>query len=68
MFPEAKSVELWLRHAWHVAVAYVIGFFVLFAVLGWHPNEPHKVKKTDSPKSNAAVIWNNPHPLPVSKS
>ena len=44
MYPEAKSVGLWLRHGWHVAVAYVIGFFVLFAVLGWHPNAPHKSK------------------------
>ena len=26
----------WLRHGWHVAVAYVIGFFVMLAVLGWH--------------------------------
>jgi Na+/H+ antiporter NhaD/arsenite permease-like protein len=42
MYPQAKSVGLWLRHGWHVAVAYVIGFFVLFAVLGWHPNAPHK--------------------------
>jgi Na+/H+ antiporter NhaD/arsenite permease-like protein len=42
LFPEAKSVGLWLRHGWHVAVAYVIGFFLLLAVLGWHPNERHK--------------------------
>jgi Na+/H+ antiporter NhaD/arsenite permease-like protein len=45
-YPQAKSVGLWLRHGWHVAVAYVIGFFVLFAVLGWHPNAPHKSKVT----------------------
>jgi len=44
LYPEAKSVGKWLRHGWHVAVAYVIGFFVLFAVLGWHPNAPHKTK------------------------
>jgi Na+/H+ antiporter NhaD/arsenite permease-like protein len=37
-FPEARSVGLWLRHGWHVALAYVIGFFVLLAVLGWHPD------------------------------
>jgi len=37
-FPEARSVGLWLRHGWHVALAYVIGFFVLLAVLGWHPH------------------------------
>ena len=44
MYPEAKSVGPWLRHGWHIAVAYVIGFFVLLAVLGWHPNERHKVQ------------------------
>jgi Na+/H+ antiporter NhaD/arsenite permease-like protein len=38
-FPEAKSVGLWLRHGWHVAVAYVIGFFVLLVVQGWAPHE-----------------------------
>jgi Na+/H+ antiporter NhaD/arsenite permease-like protein len=37
-FPEARSVGQWLRHGWHVAVAYVIGFFVLLWVLGWHPD------------------------------
>jgi hypothetical protein len=37
MYPEAKNVGRWLYHGWHVAVAYVIGFFVLLAVLGWHP-------------------------------
>jgi Na+/H+ antiporter NhaD/arsenite permease-like protein len=37
-FPEARSVGKWLRHGWHVAVAYVAGFFVLLAVMGWHPN------------------------------
>ena len=36
-FPEARSVGQWLRHGWHVAVGYVLGFFVLLAVLGWHP-------------------------------
>jgi hypothetical protein len=37
MYPEAKSVGLWLRHGWHVAVAYVIGFFVMLAIIGFHP-------------------------------
>jgi Na+/H+ antiporter NhaD/arsenite permease-like protein len=41
LYPEAKSVGLWLRHGWHVAVAYTIGFFVMLAVLGWHPDAPH---------------------------
>ncbi len=37
MYPEAKSVFAWLKAGWHVAVAYVVGFFVLLAVHGWHP-------------------------------
>jgi Na+/H+ antiporter NhaD/arsenite permease-like protein len=37
-YAEAKSVGLWLRHGWHIAVAYVIGFFVMLAIIGWHPN------------------------------
>ena len=37
MYPEARSVGRWLRHGWHVAVAYVIGFFVMLAIIGWHP-------------------------------
>ncbi|MBN9003876.1 MAG: citrate transporter [Rhizobiales bacterium] len=41
MYPEAKSVGLWVRKGWPVAVAYVIGFFVMLAVLGWHPDLPH---------------------------
>jgi len=41
LYPEAKSVGLWLKHGWYVAVAYVIGFFFMLAVLGWHPDAPH---------------------------
>ena len=44
MYPEAKSVGLWLRHGWPVAIAYVIGFAVLLLTLGWQPHEPHKTK------------------------
>jgi len=43
VFPEAKSVAQWLRHGWHVALAYVIGFIILLATLGWQPHEPHRV-------------------------
>jgi Na+/H+ antiporter NhaD/arsenite permease-like protein len=37
MYPEARNVGQWLRHGWHVAVAYVIGFFVMLAVIGFYP-------------------------------
>ena len=48
MYPEAKSVGLWLRHGWHIAVAYVIGFFVMLAILGWKPDADHR-KRVDMP-------------------
>ena len=46
MYPEAKSVGQWVRHGWYVPVAYVAGFFVMLAVLNWHPDPdtPHKAQ------------------------
>ncbi|SDH50782.1 citrate transporter [Propionivibrio dicarboxylicus] len=46
MYPEARSVGNWLRQGWHVTVAYVIGFTVLFFSLGWQPHAPHKAEAT----------------------
>ena len=45
IYPEAKSVGRWLRHGWHVAVAYVIGFFFMLAMLGWAPDARHASAK-----------------------
>jgi hypothetical protein len=42
LYPEAKSVVLWLRHGWHVTVAYVVGFIALMMLVGWQPHAPHK--------------------------
>jgi Na+/H+ antiporter NhaD/arsenite permease-like protein len=42
LYPEARSVGAWIRGGWHVAVAYVVGFFVLLGALGWNPHPPHK--------------------------
>ena len=42
MYPEARSAAQWLKHGWHVTLAYVVGFFFMLAVLGWHPEPPHK--------------------------
>ena len=43
LFPEARSVGRWVRHGWHVPVAYVIGFVVLLMMLGWEPG-PKRTK------------------------
>ena len=34
MYPEAKSVSLWVRHGWSIALAYAIGFLVMLFLLG----------------------------------
>jgi hypothetical protein len=44
MYPEARSALRWVRHGWHVVLAYVVGFFVLLALVGWHPHPNHKIK------------------------
>ena len=35
MFPEARSARSWLAQGWHVTLGYVVGFFVMLALLGW---------------------------------
>jgi hypothetical protein len=50
LYPDAKNVGRWLYHGWHVAIGYVVGFFVLLAVLGWHPTP----KRGDAPTLPAA--------------
>ena len=42
MYPEARSVGRWLTAGWPVAVAYVVGFFVMLALVGWHPDARHR--------------------------
>jgi hypothetical protein len=44
-FPEARSVFSWLKSGWHIAVAYILGFFVLLFLWGW---EPEMIPKKDS--------------------
>jgi Na+/H+ antiporter NhaD/arsenite permease-like protein len=60
MYPEAKSVGLWLRHGWYIGVAYVIGFFVMLLILGWHPDAEHRKRTFNlSPPSIAVVALHN---------
>ena len=34
LFPQARSVGAWIKSGWHVAVAYVIAFFVMLLLVG----------------------------------
>ena len=59
MYPEAKSAVQWVKNGWHVPVAYVAGFMVMMAVLGWHPDPGHK-------KAAAPAHVDMPAPVPAS--
>ncbi|HZR01787.1 MAG TPA: citrate transporter [Burkholderiales bacterium] len=37
LFPEGRSVGAWLRHGWHVALAYAVGFLAYLLIVGWRP-------------------------------
>jgi Na+/H+ antiporter NhaD/arsenite permease-like protein len=55
MYPQARSVGAWLKGGWHVALAYVVGYFVLLAVMGWHPQPPRSRAPGGAPPISAAV-------------
>jgi hypothetical protein len=57
MYPQAKNVGAWIKGGWAVPVGYVVGFFVLLGVLGWHPQP----KGYQAPKPPLAVMV----PLPT---
>ncbi len=55
-FPQARSVFSWLRHGWHVMLAYVVGFFAMLLIMGWQPHEPHKRSATPAPTLTAMAV------------
>jgi Na+/H+ antiporter NhaD/arsenite permease-like protein len=48
-FPEGRNVVEWVKKGWHVAVAYVIGFFILYAIMGWEPADTREHKVINCP-------------------
>lgn len=36
MYREARSVVQWVRYGWWIIIAYVLSFFAMLAVVGWH--------------------------------
>jgi Na+/H+ antiporter NhaD/arsenite permease-like protein len=55
-FPEARHVGRWVKNGWHVAVAYVIGFTVLYLVMGWEPADTRKHKIINCPVPGCPVV------------
>ena len=55
IFPEAKSVFRWLRHGWHVAIGYIVGFMVMVVLLGWNPQETDRSPQAAAPSDAATT-------------
>ena len=64
MYPEAKSVGNWIRHGWHVTLAYVVGFAVLMLTLGWQPTPKRGEKPAAAPPA-ASVPAHAAHARPT---
>jgi Na+/H+ antiporter NhaD/arsenite permease-like protein len=49
IFPEMRSVVDYVKQGWFVIVAYIIGFFIMLGVVGWHPHAPHRKDRIETP-------------------
>lgn len=36
-FESARNVGRWVKSSWYIVIAYVLGFFLLYSLLGWRP-------------------------------
>ena len=67
IFPEASDVRKWVKEGWHLTAAFIIGFFVLYLIMGWEPadNKKHKIINCPVPGCPMATKVSQPI-LPVS--
>ncbi|MHB8837692.1 MAG: SLC13 family permease [Gemmatimonadaceae bacterium] len=57
MYPEAKNTRNYLRHGYWVSIAYVIAFFVLLQVRGFHPGStPRTVQQPEAATATAEPV------------
>ena len=38
LFPIARNLKAWLKGSWYIALAYTVGFAILYLLIGWHPH------------------------------
>ncbi len=55
MYPEAKNTKNYLRHGYWVTIAYVIAFFVLLQVRGFHPGSVPRTVQAPEPVASAVM-------------
>lgn len=61
IYPEAKSVGAWIKGGWHVALAYVVGFFVMLALVGWNPHPIKEGARAAPHESAPKLVIRGPH-------
>lgn len=69
-FPQVRSTLQWLRHGWHIPIAYVAGFWVMALAMGWnpeelegHPGEDHGHDVHHEVEDDPAHVSQDPGPL-----
>jgi len=55
IYPEAKSTVGYIKGGWHVIVAYIVSFFIMLQIVGWHPQVPHR-KGLEKPGTEMPAI------------
>ena len=50
MYPETRNTVKYIKSGWHVIVAYIISFFVMLFIVGWHPHDPHRTSHIEKDK------------------
>lgn len=58
MFPKARSFMNWLRYGWHIPFAFVIGFGVYLALIGWDPMKGNPPDQMPAPITQEEAIGN----------
>ncbi len=57
MYPEARNAKLYLQKGYWVAIAYVLAFFTMLQVLGFHPGStPRTVQTVAAPAAATAPV------------
>ncbi|HNQ13157.1 MAG TPA: citrate transporter, partial [Bacteroidia bacterium] len=54
LYPQMRDVKKWISMGWHIVVSYIIGFAILYLVLGWNAH-------TFTPKSQINQSENVEH-------
>lgn len=45
IYNEAKSVAGWIKSGWHIALAFLLSFFIMYFISGWHPTKIERKKQ-----------------------